>query len=390
MVTPLTSARLAIIRDFPEEGWPSMDLCAEMLLAHFPDGGLRAAAVGGRFHRRFGRLPGVRRLRLAFNTDRLLNRFWDYPRHLRRRRGDFDLFHVCDHSYAHLVHSLPADRTGVYCHDLDAFRCLLEPGRERRPRWFRILARRILTGLQRAAVVFHTTLAIRRQIEVYGLLDPSRLVHAPNGVAPEFSAAPGPPVANEPAVPGPFLLHVGSCIPRKRIDVLLDVFARVCRGRAGLRLVQVGGEWTPSQHEQMDRLGIAGLVLQLRGLSRGAVAGLYRRAALVLQTSEAEGFGLPVIEALACGALVVASDLEVLREVGGAGVMFCPVADVDRWVDAVTRLLDHPEDGPSRSSRLAQAAPFSWSCQARKIQEAYRRLLSGDGIGCVAAAESVA
>ena len=76
--------------------------------------------------------------------------------------GDFDLFHVVDHTYAQLVHALPADRTGVYCHDLDAFRCLLEPAADPRPRWFRALARRILTGMQKAAVVFHNSAPDRR------------------------------------------------------------------------------------------------------------------------------------------------------------------------------------------------------------------------------------
>jgi glycosyltransferase involved in cell wall biosynthesis len=367
---PPAPAHLALIRDLPEEGWASMDLCADMLLAHFPEGPLRAAPVCSRFRRRFGRVPGVHRLRAAFNADRLLNRFWDYPRCLRRRVREFDLFHVCDHTYAHLVHSLPPGRAGVYCHDLDAFRCLLEPRLEPRPRWFRALARRILAGLQRAAVVFHSTQAVRRQLEARGLIDPARLVRAPYGAAPEFTPVPGPH-DGEPAVPGPFLLHVGSCIPRKRIDVLLDVFARVRRGRDGLRLVQVGGEWTPAQRSQLERLGIAAVVSQLRGLGRAALAGLYRRAALVLQPSEAEGFGLPVIEALACGAPVAASDLEVLREVGGPAVVYCPVADVEAWAEAVAHLLERTGEAPPRAARLEQAARFSWASQAQTIQRAY-------------------
>src|SRR5262249_58441189 len=89
------------------------------------------------------------------NADRLLNRFWDYPRLLGRlaRRGGFDLFHLVDHSYAQLVLALPPGRVVVTCHDLDAFRCLLEPGREPRPAWFRAMARRTLGGLRRAAFI---------------------------------------------------------------------------------------------------------------------------------------------------------------------------------------------------------------------------------------------
>src|SRR5205823_1258570 len=223
-----------------------------------------------------------------------------------------DLFHVVDHSYAQLVHTLPPERTGVYCHDLDAFRCLLEPSREPRPRWFRAIARRILHGLQKAAIVFHSTLAIRRQMERFGLIDPQRLVHAPYGISPEFTEDSS---EHDESPASPFLLHVGSCIPRKRMDVLLNVFAEARNDYPELRLVKVGGPWLPEQREQIDRLGIAAAITQLTGVSRDTIARLYRQAALVLIPSEAEGFGLPVIEALACGSVVVASVLAVLREV---------------------------------------------------------------------------
>ena len=83
--------------------------------------------------------PGCRRPAgaAAFNADRLLNRFVHFPRYARRAVPRFGLFHVADHTYAQLVHALPAGRTGVYCHDLDAFRCLLDPAADPRPRWFR-------------------------------------------------------------------------------------------------------------------------------------------------------------------------------------------------------------------------------------------------------------
>ena len=102
----------------------------------------RAVAVeAGRlcppFRRVATRLPAVGRRNAAFNADRLLNRFVLFPRYARRSAARFDLFHVVDHTYAQLVHALPAGRAGVYCHDLDAFRCLLDPAADPRPRWFR-------------------------------------------------------------------------------------------------------------------------------------------------------------------------------------------------------------------------------------------------------------
>jgi len=272
---------------------------------------------------------------------------------------------------------LPADRTGVYLHDLDAFRSLLEPDREPRPRWFRLMQRRVLTGLQKAAVVFHTTQAVRAQIERHGLVDPARLVHAPNGVCAEFTPdEPDPPPDLPAAIDRrPFLLHVGTCNPRKRIDVLLDTFAAVRARWPDLRLVKVGGEWADDHRRRIDRLGLAPSLHHLTGIDRVTLAALYRRAAVVLQPSEAEGFGIPVAEALACGAAVIASDLPVLREVGGDVVLYCPVGDVPAWADTVIRLLDSPTSAPPVAKRLAHAARFSWAAQARTIVDAYLRLL---------------
>jgi glycosyltransferase involved in cell wall biosynthesis len=374
--------RLAILCDFPEENWPSMDLVAEMLIKELqapPDREIRAHRVCPPFRQRVNRLPLLSGRPGVSNADRLINRLWDYPRYLRPRIGEFDLFHVCDHSYAQLLHTLPVNRTGVFCHDLDAFSCILEPQREARPRWFKMVARHILRGFLKAAVVFHTTSAIRRQIEKHGLFDPARLVQAPLGPAPEFTPEPPDPDPADPLVKtqvrhDPFLLHVGSCIPRKRIDILLEVFAAV-RGRyPRLRLVQVGGQFTAEQRVQIETLKIGEDVIQLRGLERSTIAMLCRRAALVCHPSEAEGFGIPIVEALACGSIVVASDIPALREVGGEAVHYCPVGEVDNWTETVCQFLADPAMSPSRECRLARARHFSWKRHAQIILEAYQRL----------------
>jgi glycosyltransferase involved in cell wall biosynthesis len=366
--------RLALLRDFREEDWPSMHLCAEMLAAE-----LRAAEASllelidicPPLRRRVQRLPGIGRRRSAFNADRLLNRFWDYPRHVRRIAPAAELFHVADHSYAQLVHAVPAERVGVFCHDLDAFRCLLEPAREPRPRWFRALARRILAGLQNAAVVFHSTHAVRMAIERHGLVDPARLVHAPYGFAPEFR----PDEFGDRSHAAPYVLHVGSCIPRKRIDVLLEVFARLRERLPELRLVKVGGEWTAEQRTLLARPGLADGVVHVTGIDRHGLAALYRQARLVMMPSDAEGFGLPVLEALACGAPVLASGLPVLREVGGTVALYAPVGDIEAWTDTALRLLGDPHPDGAAARRVAWADRFSWRQHARTIADAYRRLL---------------
>lgn len=379
-----TPVRLGLARDYRAEGWPSMDVCADQLQAHLQLAvpGLTPTDLAPTFQRLFTRLPVLGRRTVAFNADRLVNRHILLPWVLRRAAHGSDLFHVVDHSYAHVVHSLPVGRAGVYCHDLDAFRCLLEPERDPRPWWFRRLARRTLAGLQAAAVVFHSTLAVRRQLLHHAIVDPGRLVYAPYGVSAEFTPHPmGPvPLPGGLSLPDRFLLHVGSNAPRKRLDVLLDVFAGVLARVPGVRLVQVGGPWPAHLTSRIARPGVAPHVIQIRGLNREQLAELYRRAAAVLVTSDAEGFGLPVIEALACGAVVVASDIPVLRETGGAAALYCPVADIPTWVNLVTQVLTVPQTAPACDIRLSHASTYTWAEHARVIGQTYLHLAGGRGL----------
>jgi glycosyltransferase involved in cell wall biosynthesis len=338
-------------------------------------------------NRRFTALPLIGQQWAANNADRLLNRYWDYPRWLRGQRTDFDLFHVVDHSYSQLVHEVPPERTLVTCHDLDTFRCLLEPEQEPRPAWFRKMMQRTLDGLRRAARVVCDSTATYDQVLRYGLAPAERALVIPLGIHPAYSAEPDP-VADAEARRllgmvggGPWLLHVGSTIQRKRIDVLLEVFASVRRKFPRARLIRVGGPFTAEQMELAQRLRVAKAITVLPFLTREVVAAVYRRAALVLLPSEREGFGLPVAEALACGVPVVASDLAVLREVGGEAATYCPVADTNAWDETIAALLDERQDDPikwaqRRDEGLAQAAQFTWTEHARKLVALYQELLT--------------
>jgi glycosyltransferase involved in cell wall biosynthesis len=379
----LRPSRLALCFDYPEEKWASMDLCAQMLYEQLQTGAhseIEAVKVCPPFNRRWQRFPKIGQHPMAFNLDRLLNRQWDYLRQVKPLTSEFDYFHVCDHTYAALVHSLPSARTGVYCHDIDAFRSLVTPEQEPRPAWFRAMSRRILTGLQKAAIVFYSTQEVRREIEAYRLIAPERLIQAPLGIATEFTPASSIPDQSQfetwwpQRIRSPYLLHVGSCIPRKRIDVLLDVFGQLRQRYPHLQLVKVSGDWTAEQQAQIDHFQMADAIVHLHNLERVQIAALYRQATLVLLPSAAEGFGIPVIEALACGATVVASDIPVLREVGGESLIFCPMGEITSWVETITQLLQAPGRAPAAAIKQAQAALYSWQNHAQIIAQAYCHL----------------
>ncbi|HEX8694948.1 MAG TPA: glycosyltransferase family 1 protein [Longimicrobium sp.] len=381
-----TPIRLGIVCDYLDEGWPSMDLAAEMLLEAletFAAPEFRVTLLRPPMPRVARRLSGGK---LAKNADRYLGRYLAYPQWLRGHVGRFDLFHVVDHSYAHLVHELPAGRTVVTCHDLDAYRSVLEPEDEPRPRWFRETMGSVLTGLQAAAHVVCDSASVRDQLLGRGILPAHRVSTVPLPVHPDFAPDPDPIADPEAAkLLGPKsddtvdLLHVGMNVPRKRIDFLLHVFAEVRRAHPRTRLVRAGGPLTPPQREQARELGVLDAVVELPFLERPVLAAVYRRAVVVLAPSGREGFGLPLVEALACGTPVVASDLPVFREVGGEAVVYRDPLNAAAWVDAVDELLwdrrDRRQWRGRREAALERAAEFGLEAYARGMVAVYRRVL---------------
>jgi glycosyltransferase involved in cell wall biosynthesis len=355
--------RVAVVADYAEEGWPSMDLVADMLMARLV--AEHAHEVDATLVR-----PAMPRL-LSRTLDRVAGRFVHYPRVLAPLRDAFDVFHLVDHSYAQLLHGLPAARTLVTCHDLDTFRSVLQPQDEPRSLPFRLMTRRILSGLRLAAHVACDSEATRAALVSVAGFPLDRLSVIPNGTDtggdPDADAAAdveaarmlGPRRAIE-------LLHVGSTIPRKRIDVLLEVFAAVHAIRPDVRLTRVGGPFTAEQRVRARDLGVLDAIHVLPFVDRATLAAVYRRSALALLTSDREGFGLPIVEALACGTPMVASDIPVLREIGSDAVTYCQVGDIEAWAGTVLRLIAERSANPPawqarRSAGLIRAAGFSWS-----------------------------
>jgi glycosyltransferase involved in cell wall biosynthesis len=376
-VTP--RLRIAVIADYAEERWPSMDLVADMLMSHLA--GEHAATIDATLIRpampkRLTRIAGA----AAAGFDRVAARLVDYPRALSALPA-FDVYHLVDHSYSHLLHGLPAGRTLVTCHDLDTFRSVLQPEEERRSWPFRWMTRRILAGLRLASHVACDSDATRRALVALAGFPEDRLTVIPNGTdtggEPDADAAADVEAAR---MLGPRrgveLLHVGSTIPRKRIDVLLDVFAGVRRARPGVRLTRVGGPFTADQRVRARDLGVLEAIHVLPFVDRATLAAVYRRSALAVLPSDREGFGLPIVEALACGTPMVASDIPVLREIGSGAVTYCPVEAPGAWVETILRLLGERETDAAawqarRSAGLARAADFSWSRYTEDVVARY-------------------
>jgi glycosyltransferase involved in cell wall biosynthesis len=304
---------------------------------------------------------------------------------------------LADHSYSQLVHGLPPARTVVTCHDLDTFRCLWEPGHAGRGPLFTAMTRRILSGMQKAAHICCVSRATRDELLLRRLIPLDRVSVVHPGINPRLLEPADPDaerfIEREVVMPEGSnkqeirLLHVGSTISRKRIDLLLEVFSQLRTLEPHVVLYRVGGQFTEAQKALAERLGVRPHIRVLPFISHQQLAALYRRVALVLLPSDAEGFGLPVAEALACGTPVLASDLPALREVGGPAADYARVGDVGEWAARSKALLAERRNNPvawtiRQEACRKQGMIFSWRENARRTANIYRDLLGyGEGRG---------
>jgi glycosyltransferase involved in cell wall biosynthesis len=184
--------------------------------------------------------------------------------------------------------------------------------------------------------------------------------------------------SDTPVIQGP-ILFVGTLEPRKNLAVLLEAFARLRHRRPDAPSLVLAGRPRSSVASLLDRLKsppFAGYVTAPGYVSEAARQALYRDAQMLVLPSLDEGFGLPVLEAMACGVPVVVSDRGALPEVAGDAASPVKANDADALAQEMERLLD-PDAARAASSRgAAQAARYSWEACAGAVRGAYRAAIA--------------
>ena len=225
-------------------------------------------------------------------------------------------------------------------------------------------------ALPRAAVVLTSSEFTRGVLlERFGL-DPERVVVAPLGVDPAFS----PGVGGVAGVSGPYLVAVGTLQPRKDLETALAAFERCADAGAPHALVVAGARgWR--DEETVARLRASRFADRIHLLGRideDALVRALRGADALLFPSRYEGFGLPPLEAMACGTPVVATRATAVPEVVGDAALLVAAGDAQGFADAVLGLLGDPSArGALRSRGLARAAEFTWARHADVTVAAY-------------------
>jgi alpha-1,3-rhamnosyl/mannosyltransferase len=179
----------------------------------------------------------------------------------------------------------------------------------------------------------------------------------------------------------PYVFYLGQWKAYKNLPVLLDAFKLVRATHPDAQLVIAGDD---PRHPEVRQLAAGlpeGSVVLPGRLPESALPDLYRGAAVVVLPSKAEGFGLPVIEAMACGVPVVCSDLPVLRELADGVAMFCDPNDPTAFARAIAQILDAPSTTRARQLGIERAEGFTWGRSARQTVAAYESALGVRLIG---------
>ena len=224
----------------------------------------------------------------------------------------------------------------------------------------------------------------RDAVELLGV-SPEKVTVIPEAADPLFRPWDGDAEAlsaemSRLGVDGPFLLFVGTLEPRKNLPLLLRAYRRLLdEAAAEIRLVIAGRPgWLYGEiFDLTDQLNLTDEVLFLGQVPPESLRLLYCAAEVYLHPASYEGFGLPPLEAMACGTPVVAAATSSLPEVvGDAGVLVDPT-DAEAWTAAIHRLLADPALRADLQERgLARARSFSWEETARKTLAVYRTVLS--------------
>ena len=207
------------------------------------------------------------------------------------------------------------------------------------------------------------------------------VVVVPHGLDPSVGARPTgeDELRARYELSGPVVLYPAITHPHKNHVVLLRAFAALGAGAGDARLVLLGGAGTAEDEvrAEIEALGVGDRVVRPGRVPAADRDGLYRLATVMAFPSCYEGFGAPVLEAMAAGCPVVASDATAIPEVAGDAAILLDPSDDLAWRDALARLLgDEVERGRLAAAGRARAATFTATASARALVSAYRLALA--------------
>jgi glycosyltransferase involved in cell wall biosynthesis len=282
---------------------------------------------------------------------------------------DADLFHATEH----LLPPLRGVPTVLTVHDM-IFK--LFPEHQKRLNYWYLNATMPLY-CRRADAIITVSESSRRDIIAHYGLDPAKVTVVYEAPAPEF--VPASQAAVEAArqrygLPERFLIHVGTIEPRKNLTRLVEALQRLRDAGLTIPLLVVGGKgWLyEGFFKRLEALEVRDAVRFPGYVPSADLPVLYSAATLAVMPSVYEGFGLPVLEAMACGTPVISSRSSSLPELGGEAACYFDPYDVEEMASTIRAVwTDGEQRAEMREKGLAQAAKFSWARAAEETLAIY-------------------
>jgi glycosyltransferase involved in cell wall biosynthesis len=326
-----------------------------------------ATALRPHIIRLAGRPIGNRRLTILWHRLRL-------PLPVEMLTGQAEVFHGTDFALPPAV-SMPRV---VTIHDL----AFLTHPQYATPSLARYLAAVVPCSLQRAdAIIAISETTAADIVAQYGVAHDRITVITPGvdaSLAPITDRQTLATIDARYRLEHPLALAVGAIEPRKRYDHLIAAFAQARQQPGGPRMLAIAGRrgWLyESVFQAVEEHRVADTVRFLDYVLEDDLAALYSTADVLAMPSAYEGFGIPVIEAMACGAPVVCSDGGALPEAAGDAALIVPVDDIASLADALVAVTSETSRQEAMRARgLARAAEFTWERVARRHLEVYHRV----------------
>jgi glycosyltransferase involved in cell wall biosynthesis len=308
-------------------------------------------------------------------------RLWRHPYAVQKLNGD--IFHIIDHSNAHVAYWLKKKncKIVVTCHDLVQF---IYPeilnDQARFPAFSMASWKYSVKGMNCADHIIAVSSNTAQDVTQMLPIPMERVTVVPNGVEPYFRPLPATEAIaikkRYEESPETFcLLNVGSNHHRKNLPTILKALVMVRDRGIPVKFWKVGGDFAIEQKEFIQSNHLDSIITFIDNPDKISLLELYNAADVLLAPSLYEGFGLTILEAMACGTPVISANVSSLPEVAGDAAILLEPLDVEAIANAICALYKDPALRQSYTDKgLARAKGFSWVKSTEQVAQVYENL----------------